>query len=298
MPQKIYKVNLLRKCPFLLDRVWHTISMFSIISIAHAAENTVGQAAARDIVAKINDVILFPLITLLMAVAFIIFLWGAFEYVKNADNESARETGRNHLMYGVIGMLIMLSAYAILNIAAGTFGLSGVLEDARKTSISQDSFFAPTNSIRPLPRPDRSPSNITQELGLSGFGEGSDTEDALPNIGNGIEEFHPQPRPIQPLTPEEMQLYERYVQRYSIEQLPGRTTAENESDIQALLNRYKSFGITEVVFMTDLVTSYGTQLDVGSFSQQEALCNKQGGEITLESGSTRVTSRSMYACLR
>lgn len=103
--------------------------MFSFISIAHAA-STAGQAEAHDIVGKINNAILFPLIALMMAIAFIVFLYGAFEYVKNANNETARETGRNHLMYGVIGMLVMLSALAILNIAAGTFGLDGELDDA------------------------------------------------------------------------------------------------------------------------------------------------------------------------
>lgn len=95
--------------------------MFSLVQVAEASAHVV---AAQRFVDKINKAILFPLITLMMAVAFLVFLYGAFEFVKNSNNESARETGRNHLFYGVIGMLVMLSALAILNIAAGTFGLS------------------------------------------------------------------------------------------------------------------------------------------------------------------------------
>ncbi|MFT7507448.1 MAG: hypothetical protein ACI92I_000598 [Acidimicrobiales bacterium] len=95
--------------------------MFPFIQTAHAASKA--QMAAQCFVNKINDAILFPLIMLMMALAFLFFLYGAFEYVKNANNESARETGRNHLFYGVIGMLVMLSAYTLLSIAAGTFGI-------------------------------------------------------------------------------------------------------------------------------------------------------------------------------
>ena len=89
------------------------------------------QLVAQGFLAKINNAILFPLITLMMAVALLIFLYGAFEYVRNANNEEGRATGSRHLLYGIIGMLVMLSAFALLNIAAGTFGLDSQLNDIR-----------------------------------------------------------------------------------------------------------------------------------------------------------------------
>ena len=92
-----------------------------MIHIAYAATNA--QIAAQCLVDKVNNVFLFPLIGLLTALALLLFLYGAFEYVKNAASETGRETGRRHILYGIIGLLVMLSAYAILNVAAGTFGL-------------------------------------------------------------------------------------------------------------------------------------------------------------------------------
>ena len=97
------------------------------------------QAVAQGFLAKINEAILFPLITLMMAIALLVFLYGAFEYVKNASNDGSREEGRRHLLYGTIGMLVMLSALALLTIAAGTFGLEGELLDAQDTSY--DSYY-------------------------------------------------------------------------------------------------------------------------------------------------------------
>jgi hypothetical protein len=93
-----------------------------------------GQEIAGRLLERINDAIIFPLITLMMAVALLVFLYGAFEYVKGASNDGDRETGRRHLLYGIIGMLVMLSAYAILSIAAGTFNLGGELQQAQEFS--------------------------------------------------------------------------------------------------------------------------------------------------------------------
>jgi uncharacterized membrane protein YidH (DUF202 family) len=93
-----------------------------------------GAALAKSFVGKINDAILFPLISLMMGVAMLVFLYGAFEYIMNADNDAAREKGRSHLLWGIVGLLVMVCAIAILSIAANTFGLGGNLEQSLPTS--------------------------------------------------------------------------------------------------------------------------------------------------------------------
>ena len=79
--------------------------------------------SAYEMVDRLNDAILFPLMTLMMAVAFLVFLWGAFEYVAKAESDEGRDNGRRHMLYGVIGFVVMLSALTILTIAANTFGV-------------------------------------------------------------------------------------------------------------------------------------------------------------------------------
>lgn len=86
--------------------------------IAYAAPADV----ARGFLATFNEVILYPLITLMMVVALIVFLWGSFEFISNANNPGARDEGRKHILWGIIGLVVMASAYAILNVAAGTIG--------------------------------------------------------------------------------------------------------------------------------------------------------------------------------
>lgn len=81
-------------------------------------------AAAQNLVARIQSAFLFPLMMLMIAVAVLVFFWGGFQFVVNADNDKGREDGKRHMMYGIIGLLVMISAYAILKVALYTFGLT------------------------------------------------------------------------------------------------------------------------------------------------------------------------------
>ena len=87
-------------------------------------------AAAEDVAKgfmyKLNQAILFPLITLLLTVALVVFLYGCFEFIAGADNEQVRSKGKQHILWGIIGMLVMVSAWSILSIAAATFGINDI----------------------------------------------------------------------------------------------------------------------------------------------------------------------------
>lgn len=91
--------------------------------IAHAQEGAHVEAA-KTLLGKIESAILFPLMSLMMGIAVLVFLWGCYEFVMGAGDSEAQTKGKSHIMYGIIGMIVMVSALAILKIAAGTFGVS------------------------------------------------------------------------------------------------------------------------------------------------------------------------------
>lgn len=82
------------------------------------------ETLACSLIERINDAILYPLILLLLSVALLLFLWGVFQYIANAEGDEARATGKKHMLFGVIGLVIMVSALTILEIAAATVGAS------------------------------------------------------------------------------------------------------------------------------------------------------------------------------
>ena len=95
------------------------------------------QAAAETMrfLNKVNTIILYPLIAGLVGLAFLIFIYGCAEYILNADNESARAEGKKHIFFGVIGLVVIVSAYGIITIAVNTFGLKGQLDCARNPAL-------------------------------------------------------------------------------------------------------------------------------------------------------------------
>lgn len=64
------------------------------------------------------------LVPLVFALAFLMFIWGVFQYfILGSDDEGKRETGRSFMLYGIIGFVVMVSIWGIVNIlSTGLFG--------------------------------------------------------------------------------------------------------------------------------------------------------------------------------
>ena len=75
---------------------------------------------------RVSQYLLNPLIGLIFALAFVYFMWGVFTFIKNWDNDSERATGQRHMIWGIVGMFIMVAVWGIIGIIIGTFGLTDV----------------------------------------------------------------------------------------------------------------------------------------------------------------------------
>ena len=64
---------------------------------------------------KINDAILQPIVMLLMALAVAYFLYGVMKFVRDQSSEDAQVEGNRHMVWGVVGIAIMVSVWGILN---------------------------------------------------------------------------------------------------------------------------------------------------------------------------------------
>ncbi len=72
---------------------------------------------------NINALILNPIIILLFAIALLIFFYGIFQFISSETSDSKRDEGKKKIIYGLVGMLIMFSAYGIIRLILATFGL-------------------------------------------------------------------------------------------------------------------------------------------------------------------------------
>ena len=63
-----------------------------------------------------------PVIYFIFAVALMYFLYGVLIFILNADDETKRQVGKQHMFWGLIGLFIMVSVYGIIGIIIGTTG--------------------------------------------------------------------------------------------------------------------------------------------------------------------------------
>ncbi|MEK7646595.1 MAG: hypothetical protein AAB381_02790 [Patescibacteria group bacterium] len=66
-----------------------------------------------------------PIVMLMFAVAVVVFVYGIVEMLSQGADAEAHTKGRMHMIGGVVGMFIMLSAWGIINLVANTVGQIG-----------------------------------------------------------------------------------------------------------------------------------------------------------------------------
>ncbi len=70
--------------------------------------------------ANVKADIITPLIYLFFALAIVYFIWGVMIFIQNAADPEKRLEGQKHMLWGIIGIFIMVSAIGIINIITGT----------------------------------------------------------------------------------------------------------------------------------------------------------------------------------
>ena len=60
------------------------------------------------------------LIGLLFVVATLVFLWGVIRYVIAGGDEDKLKEGRQYIIYGLIGLAVMLAVWGIVNAVVTT----------------------------------------------------------------------------------------------------------------------------------------------------------------------------------
>ncbi len=76
---------------------------------------------SNGIIGLINTI----LVPLLLAIAFLYFVYGVFRYFFwGVDNEGDRATGRQVILWGIIGFAVVLSTWGLVNVVVETFKIT------------------------------------------------------------------------------------------------------------------------------------------------------------------------------
>ena len=97
-----------------------TIAALALPMVTFAALNNI-----TDVGSFIIDTINNLIVPVLFAVAFIVFLWGAFTtFILGAGSEDAKDKGKGLMLYSLIGFFVMVSIWGIIRLLQNTFSVT------------------------------------------------------------------------------------------------------------------------------------------------------------------------------
>ncbi len=67
--------------------------------------------------------LLNAIVPVLIALGVVYFVWGVISYVVSGDEE-AKSKGRDRMIYGIIGLAVIIGLWGLVNLLRNTFGLN------------------------------------------------------------------------------------------------------------------------------------------------------------------------------
>jgi uncharacterized membrane protein YidH (DUF202 family) len=78
--------------------------------------------ALGDLLNAIYRHIVNPVVAFVFALATLLFIIGVIQFLANNGNESKQTDGKKHMLWGLIGMFIMVSVFGLMQLIISTLG--------------------------------------------------------------------------------------------------------------------------------------------------------------------------------
>lgn len=106
-------------------RIFYTLALFAFPALA-AAQTFGNDGNLKGYLKSIIDFINGYIIPLIIAAAILFFIWGMFKFfILGGDDEEKRASGKQLMIWAIVGLILMLSLQGIVNILADAVGLTG-----------------------------------------------------------------------------------------------------------------------------------------------------------------------------
>ncbi len=89
-----------------------------------------------DLITKLGTYIVNPLLLVVFAAGFFMFMFGLLQFMISVNSGEDTSDGKRHMIYGTIGMFIMVSVYGIISLLDNTFNLHVSNPNVNTTDIS------------------------------------------------------------------------------------------------------------------------------------------------------------------
>jgi hypothetical protein len=96
--------------------------LLAFAQIADSADGGAFEDLLANILIFINDVV----IPFIIGIGFLVFVWGMFKFfILGGANEEKREQGKSLMIYSIIGFVLIIIFFGIVNLLTESTGLTG-----------------------------------------------------------------------------------------------------------------------------------------------------------------------------
>jgi hypothetical protein len=99
-------------------------------------------SATSDLVSKFSQYVINPAILIVFSFGFFLFIWGLVVFLWSLGEGGESGTGKQHMLWGIVGMLVMVSVWGIIGLIENTFGIGNA---GGTDASSMNSVTAPVN---------------------------------------------------------------------------------------------------------------------------------------------------------
>jgi bacteriorhodopsin len=94
-----------------------------LMSLAAASAPLIVAAQDLEGVVRTAKNIVDAVVPLFMVLAVAVFLWGIVKYITAGGNPEKEKSARGFIVYGLIGIFVLVAFWGIIQIVANTFGI-------------------------------------------------------------------------------------------------------------------------------------------------------------------------------
>ncbi len=110
-----------------MEKITEFIATYILIPQANAASEQL-----LALIGRVNEHVINPLIVLLFTAGLVLFIVGLFNFFSNRDDSEALDKGKRHMLWGIIGMAIMISVFGIMKFLTGSLGITDATGNSAK----------------------------------------------------------------------------------------------------------------------------------------------------------------------
>jgi hypothetical protein len=117
-------INSMKRIKFIVGSLLSVLSLAPALAFAQLPPVSTQQGLSSFITWL--QTLMGLIVPILIGLAIIVFLYGVLRFIFNAGDEAKRSEGKMFIIYGLIGIVIMVSVWGLVGFIQGTFGLNQV----------------------------------------------------------------------------------------------------------------------------------------------------------------------------